>query len=78
MRGFPFFLFNDINSKKKAMEAEKPMVSADEVSGRTSEAEKHTCTDCKKAAENDEMAFAFLLALMPVVTLTLFGNMGLL
>lgn len=54
------------------------MVSADEVSGRTSEVAEHSCTDCKKAAENDEMAFAFLLALMPVVTLTLFGNMGLL
>jgi hypothetical protein len=60
------------------MEAEKPMVSADEVSGRTSETDEHTCPQCKHAAENDEMAFAFLLALMPVVTLTVFGNMGLL
>jgi hypothetical protein len=37
-----------------------------------------TCVSCRRAQEAEEMAFAFLLALMPVITLTLFGNMGLL
>ncbi|NTW15762.1 MAG: hypothetical protein HGA38_05385 [Candidatus Moranbacteria bacterium] len=37
-----------------------------------------SCDACRKAREAEEMAFAFLLALMPVITLTLFGNMGLL
>jgi hypothetical protein len=36
------------------------------------------CPECSKRAANEEIAFAFLLALMPVITLTLFGNMGLL
>lgn len=56
---------------------ETSMVSADEVHG-TQAPEVHECPRCKAAAQSDEMAFAFLLALMPVVTLTLFGNMGLL
>lgn len=56
---------------------ETSMVSADEVHG-TSAPEAHDCPKCRAAAQSDEMAFAFLLALMPVVTLTLFGNMGLL
>lgn len=38
----------------------------------------HSCERCRRAAEAEEMAFAFLIALMPVITLTLFGNMGLL
>ncbi|NTW15393.1 MAG: hypothetical protein HGA38_03410 [Candidatus Moranbacteria bacterium] len=38
----------------------------------------HVCEHCKRAQEQQEMAFAFLIALMPVITLTLFGNMGLL
>lgn len=37
-----------------------------------------TCDRCRRAQEAEEMAFAFLLALMPVIALTLFGNMGLL
>jgi hypothetical protein len=32
----------------------------------------------RKEKEREEMAFAFLLALVPTITLTLFGNMGLL
>jgi len=56
---------------------ETSMVSADEVHG-TQAPEAHECPKCKSAVQNDEMAFAFLLALMPVITLTLFGNMGLL
>ncbi|MFA6973536.1 MAG: hypothetical protein WC238_02225 [Parcubacteria group bacterium] len=40
-----------------------------------------TCPDCVKRAEEikeaEQMAFAFLLALMPMLTITLFGNMGL-
>jgi hypothetical protein len=56
---------------------ETSMVSADEVHG-TSAPEEHDFHKCKAAVQNDEMAFAFLLALMPVITLTLFGNMGLL
>ncbi len=37
-----------------------------------------SCATCRRAQEAEEMAFAFLLALMPVIALTLFGNMGLL
>lgn len=40
------------------------------------------CTTCahtaKVANENEEVAMAFLLALMPVITLTFFGQIGLL
>lgn len=40
------------------------------------------CTTCahtaKVASENEEVAMAFLLALMPVITLTFFGQIGLL
>lgn len=42
-------------------------------------------TGCAKCAEREaahresqEMAFAFLLALMPIITLTFFGQVGLL
>lgn len=38
-----------------------------------------TCAQTAKVAgDNEEMAMAFLLALMPVLSLTLFGQMGLL
>lgn len=40
------------------------------------------CPTCQKVAveatKNDETSFAFLLALIPVVTLTFFGQVGLL
>jgi hypothetical protein len=40
-----------------------------------------TCPDCVKRSqemkEAEELAFAFLVALTPLMTLTLFGNMGL-
>lgn len=40
------------------------------------------CTTCahtaKTASENEETAMAFLLALLPVITLTFFGQVGLL
>lgn len=50
---------------------------------KTETAESQTdCPTCahtaKVASNNDEMAMAFLLALMPVISLTLFGQMGLL
>lgn len=39
------------------------------------------CQECERRAqeeiENGEMTFAVLLALVPMLTLTLFGNMGL-
>ena len=41
-----------------------------------------TCPTCVKAAaeasRNEEMSMAFLLALLPVITLTFFGQVGLL
>jgi len=55
---------------------ENSMVSSGDVHGMTIElpdVETH-----RKAKEREEMAFAFLLALVPAITLTLFGNMGLL
>ncbi|MEI7750221.1 MAG: hypothetical protein WCJ25_04435 [Candidatus Moraniibacteriota bacterium] len=52
------------------------MVTSGEIHGET-EGSK-SCDRCRRALEQEEMAFAFLLALMPVITLTLFGNMGLL
>jgi hypothetical protein len=54
------------------------VIAADEVHGETPAQEAPHCEKCKRAAEHDELAFAFLLALMPVVTLTLFGQMGIL
>lgn len=40
------------------------------------------CPTCQKATEesdkNEEMSMAFLLALLPVITLTFFGQVGLL
>ncbi len=40
------------------------------------------CTTCahaaKSASESEETAMAFLLALLPVITLTFFGQVGLL
>lgn len=53
-------------------------INSGDVHGDTSTAEAPHCTKCAKDAEQQEMAFAFLLALMPVITLTLFGQMGLL
>lgn len=42
----------------------------------------HQCESCKKAAEaaaaSEDTNFAFLLALVPVLALTFFGNIGLL
>lgn len=41
-----------------------------------------TCPNCEKAkeeaAKNEEMSLAFLLALVPVISLTFFGQIGLL
>ena len=40
------------------------------------------CADCEKAAQeaaqNEEISMAFLLALVPVISLTFFGQIGLL
>lgn len=50
---------------------ETPVVSQDD-----------SCPTCahtaKVASETEEMGMAFLLALMPVITLTFFGHVGLL
>lgn len=44
--------------------------------------ESPVCTTCQTAAvetrKNEEVAMAFLLALLPVITLTFFGQVGLL
>ncbi|MEI7749621.1 MAG: hypothetical protein WCJ25_01310 [Candidatus Moraniibacteriota bacterium] len=53
-----------------------PMVTSSDV--HSAAEGTHPCERCRKAKEHEEIAFAFLLALMPVITLTLFGNMGLL
>lgn len=41
-----------------------------------------TCEGCnatlEQASQNEELSFAFLLALVPALTLSLFGNIGLL
>lgn len=41
-----------------------------------------TCEGCnatlEQASKNEELSFAFLLALVPALTLSLFGNIGLL
>ena len=41
-----------------------------------------SCPNCEQAAaeasKNEEMSMAFLLALLPVITLTFFGQVGLL
>ncbi len=44
--------------------------------------ESQSCPHCAKAADeaqqNEEVSMAFLLALVPVITLTFFGQVGLL
>jgi len=48
----------------------------------TDECSTGGCPNCAKVAEeskqNEEISFAFLLALVPVISLTFFGQMGLL
>lgn len=60
------------------MEEKLSMVGSDEVHA----CQDGSCTECRTRAEqdktNDEISFAFLLSLVPVISLTLFGNMGLL
>jgi len=55
------------------MENEKSMQAQEQVCG---------CPECERRAqehaESQEFALAVLIALMPVLTLTLFGNIGLL
>lgn len=57
---------------EKKMEAQTESQAGSEV----------TCTDCnaalEKVSQNEELGFAFLLALVPALTLSLFGNIGLL
>ncbi len=54
----------------------------EEVKMETLESQESGCTTCahtaKVARESEEVALAFLLALMPVITLTFFGQVGLL
>lgn len=54
------------------------MVSSEEVHS----CQDGSCAECQTRKEqdkmNDDIAFAFLLSLVPVISLTLFGNMGLL
>ena len=53
-----------------------------EVTMETTESQTDNCPTCahtaKVASENEEVAMAFLLALVPVITLTFFGQIGLL
>ena len=43
---------------------------------------ENTCAGCQavseKTSKNEDLSFAFLLALVPALTLSLFGNIGLL
>lgn len=60
------------------MEENISMVSSEEVHS----CQDGSCAECQTRKEqdkmNDDIAFAFLLSLVPVISLTLFGNMGLL
>lgn len=62
------------------MEDVPTTVNSGDVHGESTppETQEHRCEKCAQSVQDQEIAFAFLLALMPVVTLTLFGNMGLL
>jgi hypothetical protein len=48
----------------------------------TLESQQTSCTTCEhvaaEAKQNEEVSMAFLLALLPVITLTFFGQVGLL
>lgn len=52
------------------------MVGSDEVHKHAESGVR--CVACDRHAAEQEIAFAFLLSLVPAITLTLFGNMGLL
>ncbi|MFZ1719861.1 MAG: hypothetical protein WAU28_00740 [Candidatus Moraniibacteriota bacterium] len=54
------------------------VIEGDGSSPSTAECQGTECPRCSAHAEGQEMAFAFLLALMPVISLTLFGQAGLL
>jgi len=53
-----------------------------EVTMETSSAITHDCPDCQmaqlEAAQNHETGLSFLLAMLPIITLTFFGQVGLL
>jgi len=48
----------------------------------TLESQADSCPSCAKtakvASDNEEVSFAFLLAIVPVITITFFGQVGLL
>ncbi len=54
----------------------------DEVQNESLDCSEATCAGCQATREqsqqNEELSFAFLLALVPALTLSLFGNIGLL
>jgi hypothetical protein len=56
--------------------------SQTEVQLESQECSETTCAGCQAVREqskqNEELSFAFLLALVPALTLSLFGNIGLL
>jgi hypothetical protein len=53
-----------------------------EIKAETLESQQDGCPTCvkaaKAAAENEEVSFAFLVSLVPVLVITLFGQVGLL
>ncbi|MGK2848508.1 MAG: hypothetical protein ACSLEX_00315 [Minisyncoccota bacterium] len=59
-----------------------PIMMNNEEESSTSNHEAEECATCAKVAEETsksaELSFAFLLALVPVLSLTFFGQIGLL
>jgi hypothetical protein len=53
-----------------------------ETQGGSEDCSTGTCPTCEKAAkesaQSEEVSMAFLLALLPVITLTFFGQLGVL
>jgi hypothetical protein len=54
----------------------------EQIQQESADCSETTCAGCRAVREqtenNDELSFAFLLALVPALTLSLFGNIGLL
>lgn len=60
----------------------QPMLEQNMETNVSQVSSESTCEGCNAALErssqNEELGFAFLLALVPALTLSLFGNIGLL
>jgi hypothetical protein len=70
----------NLNIKKNSMDS--PLETTEPTETTASGSPEQECPHCVKTAQevaqNEEVSMAFLLALVPVISLTFFGQLGLL